>query len=103
MLHLSIPPPVWLRGDKDPGDQCAGSGYLSSPGTPFQQIRWRRLRFTSKDKPTSTASCQKPNGGSNKYVCVAGGSGWGAQTCCYEMGTLCGDTVSIQCPKSSQG
>lgn len=26
---------------------------------PFQQSRWRRLRFTSKDKPSSTASCQE--------------------------------------------
>lgn len=37
----------------------AGTRYLSSPGMPFQQSRWRRLRFTNKDKPSSTASCQE--------------------------------------------
>lgn len=90
MLHLSIPPPAWLRGDKDPGDQGAGSGYLSSPGTPFQQLRWRRLRFTSKDKPTSTASCQKPNGGSNKYV--GGGLGEGSDMLLWD-----GDPLRRHC------
>lgn len=66
---IAFCPACLAAGRQRPWGPGCRARYLSSPGTPFQQLCWRRLRFTRKDKPTSTASCQKPDQGrSDKYT-----------------------------------